>query len=70
MYDNLGGFFGIGKLNLLACFALFDDKPAMINDIEDNFKKVTPDLIKKTIKEYFRPTNRTILIIDPKAPKK
>jgi predicted Zn-dependent peptidase len=70
LYDNLGGFFGIGKLNLLASFALFDNKPAMINDIEDNFKKVTPELIKKTIKEYFRPTNRTILIIDPKAPKK
>jgi len=70
LYDNLGGFFGVGKLNLLACFALFDNKPAMINDIEDNFKKVTPELVKKTIKEYFRPTNRTILIIDPKAPKK
>ena len=69
LYDNIGGFFGIGKLNLLACFALFDDNPSMINGIEDNFKKVTPELIKKTVKEYFRPTNRTILIIDPKAPK-
>ena len=70
VYDAIGGFFGIGKLNLLACFALFDDKPTIINDIEDNFKKVTPELIKKTTKEYLRPTNRTILVIDPKAPKK
>jgi len=69
VYDAIGGFFGIGKLNMLACFALFDDKPTIINDIEDNFKKVTPELIKKTMKEYFRPTNRTILVIDPKAPK-
>lgn len=69
LYDNIGGFFGIGKLNLLASFALFDDKPSMINSIEANFKKVTVDLIKKTAKEYLRPTNRTILIIDPKGPK-
>ena len=68
LYDNIGGFFGIGKLNLLACFALFDDNPSLINGIEANFKKVNPELIKKTAKEYLRPTNRTILIIDPKAP--
>jgi predicted Zn-dependent peptidase len=69
VYDAIGGL-GIGKVNLLACFALFDDKPNMVNDLEQNFRKVTPELIKKTIKEYLRPTNRTILIIDPKAPKK
>jgi zinc protease len=69
LYDNIGGFFGIGKLNLLASFALFDDNPSMINGIEANFRKVTPELIKKTAKEYLRATNRTILIIDPKAPK-
>jgi predicted Zn-dependent peptidase len=69
LYDNIGGFYGIGKLNLLASFALFDDNPSLINTLEDNFKKVTPDLIKKTVGEYFRPTNRTILIIDPKAPR-
>ena len=69
LYDNIGGFFGIGKLNLLASFALFDDNPSMINSIETNFRKVNPELIKKTAREYLRPTNRTILIIDPKAPK-
>ena len=69
LYDEIGGFYGIGRLNLLACFALFDDNPALINSIEESFKKVTPELIKKTIQEYFRSTNRTILIIDPKAPK-
>jgi zinc protease len=67
LYDQIGGFFGIGKINLLACFALFDDDPTRINKLEDEFKKVTPELIKKTIKEYLRSTNRTVLIIDPKS---
>jgi zinc protease len=67
LYDDLGGFFGIGRADMLASFALFDDDPARLNTLEDEFKKVTPDLIKKTAKEYLRSTNRTILIIDPKA---
>ena len=69
LYDAIGGNFGIGKINLLACFALFDDNPSKINTLETEFKKVTPELIRKTAKEYLRPTNRTILIIEPKAPK-
>jgi zinc protease len=67
LYDNVGGFFGVGRADLLACFALFDDDPARINTIEEQFKKVTPEVIKKTVQEYLVPTNRTILIIDPKA---
>lgn len=67
LYDDLGGFFGVGRADLLSCFALFDDDPSRINSLEDEFKKVTPELIQKTVKEYLRPTNRTILIIDPKA---
>ena len=69
LYDAIGGFFGIGKVNLLAVFALFDDNPARINTLESEFKKVTPELIKKTAREYLVPTNRTILIIDPKPSK-
>jgi zinc protease len=67
LYDNIGGQFGIGRADLLASFALFDDDPARINTLEDEFRKVTPELIKKTAQEYLRSTNRTILIIDPKA---
>ncbi|HZX75150.1 MAG TPA: pitrilysin family protein [Cyclobacteriaceae bacterium] len=67
LYENIGGQFGIGRADLLASFALFDDDPARINTLEDEFKKVTPELIKKTAQEYLRSTNRTILIIDPKA---
>jgi zinc protease len=67
LYDQIEEFNGFGKLNLLASFALFDDNPAKINTLEDEFRKVTPELIRKTADEYLRPTNRTILIIDPKA---
>ncbi len=66
-YDNVGYYFGFGRANMLACFALFDDNPVLINDIEDQFKKVTPELIQKTAREYLRPDNRTILTIIPKA---
>lgn len=64
-YDILKGFYGFGKADLLASFALFDDNPNMINMIEDEFKKVTPELIQKTAKEYLRNTNRTVLTIYP-----
>jgi zinc protease len=67
LYDDLGGFFGIGRADMLASFALFDDDPARLNTLEEEFRKVTPDLIKKTAQEYLRSTNRTILIVDPKA---
>ncbi len=66
LYSVLGGN-GIGRADLLATFALFDDDPSRINSIENEFRKITPDVIKKTVDEYLRPTNRTILIVDPKA---
>jgi predicted Zn-dependent peptidase len=63
-YESLVGF---GRANLLASYALFDDDPGRINRLEDEFRKVTPDLIRKTAAEYLRPTNRTILTLAPKA---
>ena len=54
--------------DLLASFALFDDNPARINSLEEQFRKVTPELIQKTAQEYLRPTNRTIVVVEP-APK-
>lgn len=67
LYDEMGGFFGVGRADLLACFALFDDDPSRINHIEAEFKKITPEMIKSTAREYLRKTNRTVLILDPKA---
>lgn len=69
LYDNLGGFFGVGRADLLSCFALFDNDPSRINTLEAEFRKVTPELVRKTAREYLKPENRTILIVDPKAGK-
>jgi predicted Zn-dependent peptidase len=69
LYDAMGGMFGIGKVNLLASFALFDDDPSKINNLETSFKKVTPELIRQVAQKYLAPNNRTILIIEPKASK-
>jgi predicted Zn-dependent peptidase len=67
LYDNMGGFFGFGRADLLASFALFDDNPARINTLEQELTKVTPELLLKTAQEYLRPTNRTVLILEPKS---
>jgi predicted Zn-dependent peptidase len=67
LYDNLTSTYGFGRADLLASFALFDDNPARINNLEAEFKKITPTVIKKTAEEYLRATNRTILTVDPLA---
>ncbi len=64
-YDTLTQFGGFGRADLLACFALFDNDPTKINQIEANFRKVTPALIQQTAKDYLRSTNRTVVIINP-----
>ena len=64
-YDQLSQFNGFGLADMLASFALFDDNPARVNDIEAQFRKITPALIQKTAQEYLRPTNRTVLAIEP-----
>ncbi|MGM0586901.1 MAG: M16 family metallopeptidase [Bacteroidota bacterium] len=65
LYDSQGSFFGFGRADLLASFALFDDNPGRINTLEDRFREVTPELMEQTIREYLRPSNRTILILEP-----
>jgi zinc protease len=67
-YSYLEALGGFGRADLLAVFALFDSDPARINRLEDEFAKVTPDLILRTAQEYLRPTNRTILTIEPRKP--
>jgi zinc protease len=67
LYDNLGDLYGFGTADMLAAFALFDDDPSRINSLEEEFRKITPETVKRTVEEYLRPTNRTILIVDPKA---
>jgi predicted Zn-dependent peptidase len=64
-YDQLTQFGGFGRADLLAAFALFDDDPRKINQIEAEFRKVTPKLIQETAKEYLRNTNRTVIFLQP-----
>ena len=65
LYDDIGGTYGLGRADLLATFALFDDNPQRINTLEEEFKKITPETVKKTIDEYLTDSNRTILTVNP-----
>jgi predicted Zn-dependent peptidase len=67
LYDIASSPTRFGLVDLLACFALFDDDPARINRLEAEFANVTPELIRETASEYLRPTNRTVLEIHPAA---
>ena len=67
LYAEMEQFAGFGRANLLAAFALFDDDPERINQLEQGFAKVTPALLQRTAQEYLRPTNRTIVFIVPAA---
>jgi len=64
-YDQLSRFYGFGRADLLASFALFDDDPSRINTLEAQFMAVTPELMQRTATEYLRPSARTVLIIEP-----
>jgi predicted Zn-dependent peptidase len=70
LYDAVDDFFGFGRADLLASFALFDNDPGKLNGIEAEFAKVTPALVQKTAREYLRKTNRTVLVIEPKKEEK
>lgn len=63
LYDEVSD--GFGRADMLASLALFDNKPDRINTLEDEFRKITPAVIQRTVREYLRPTNRTLLFIEP-----
>jgi zinc protease len=66
-YEAQGGHFGIGRADLLAAFALFDDDPSRINQVEARMQAVTPALIQQVAEQYLAPTNRTLLFLEPGA---
>jgi zinc protease len=68
LYDTFGQQGGFGLVDILASFALFDDNPGRVNAIAGELEKVTPELLQKTAAEYLRPTNRTVLVVEPAAP--
>ncbi|HEX8670142.1 MAG TPA: pitrilysin family protein [Allosphingosinicella sp.] len=57
-----------GLVDLLAVGAMWENDPNWVNTLEAGFDKVTPELILATAKEYLRPTNRSILLVQPAAP--
>lgn len=67
LYDTVGDGNRVGLVDLLAVFALFDDDPARINRLEQEFDVVTPDLIRETAQEYLRQTNRSVITLKPGA---
>ena len=64
LYDVVGESTRFGLVDMLATFALFDNDPTRINRLEADFRKVTPALIQKVAREYLRPTNRTVLVVE------
>ena len=56
-----------GLVDLLAVGALWEDDPNWINTLEAGFERVTPELMLATAREYLRPTNRSILMVEPGA---
>jgi predicted Zn-dependent peptidase len=66
-YKDMTQFGGFGRADLMASFSLFNDNPALINNLETDLRRVTPELIQKTAKEYLRRTNRTVLVVEAGA---
>ena len=54
-----------GLIDLLAVGAMWENDPKWVNRLESGFDRVTPELIQATAREYLRPTNRSILVIQP-----
>ena len=64
-YSDLERLYGFGRADLLASHALFDNDPAAVNRIEPSMLAVTPELIQRTAQEWLRPTNRTVIALQP-----
>jgi predicted Zn-dependent peptidase len=60
-----GGMPRYGLMHLLACFALFDNEPQLVNTILDGFLNVTRDQLQAVAKKVLRPINRAIVFRRP-----
>jgi zinc protease len=65
LYNVIGASDRLGLVELLACFALFDDDPGRVNQIDRQFAAVTPELIMRTAQQYLKPANRTVMSVIP-----
>jgi predicted Zn-dependent peptidase len=65
LYDLAGSSTRFGLVDLLACFALFDDDPSRINRLEADFGAVSPALISEVARKYLAPARRTVQVVEP-----
>jgi zinc protease len=65
LYDLAGSSTRFGLVDLLACFALFDDDPGRINRLESEFRAVPPELIRDVARAWLTPERRTVQIVLP-----
>ena len=54
-----------GLMHLLACFALFDNDPGLVNTILEGFLEVTPEDVRGAAQKYLRPAQRAIVVRQP-----
>ena len=66
-YAELDAARGEGRTDMLGQLALFDDDPRRINRIDAELRAVTPALVLATAREYLRPSNRTVLVLQAGA---
>jgi zinc protease len=64
---TFAGYPGIGLANLLAAFTLLDGDPSLVNQIEDRYAAITPELVRATAVEYLDPSQRNVLALTPGA---
>ena len=57
------------RADLLAGFALFDNRPQKINGLDARFRAISPELLKRTADTYLVPANRTVVEIKTKEQK-
>jgi len=65
LYDVIGSPTRFGLVDLLACFALFDNDPARINTLESGFDQVTPALVQQTARAWLTPEQRITFEVQP-----
>ena len=68
-YSELGASRNEGIVDMLGQLALFGDNPSRVNRIEDEFRSVTAERVQAAAREYLRPGNRTVLILNTKDSK-
>jgi predicted Zn-dependent peptidase len=56
-----------GLMHLMACFALFDGDPALVNSILEGFIAVTPQQVRAVAQKYLDPRRRAMVLRKPAA---